>query len=63
MAIDAMEVTMWNCQPTLEELLADPMMEPVLQQSRMSEREIRKLLAAAAARRGRSPEPLSEATG
>jgi hypothetical protein len=52
-----MEITMWNCQPTLNELLADPMMEPVLQQSRTSKREIRELLAAAAARRGRPPEP------
>jgi hypothetical protein len=53
-----MEMTMYmcDCQPNLEELLADPMMETVLQQSRTSQREIRELLAAVAARRGRSPE-------
>jgi hypothetical protein len=37
-------------EPTLDELLSDPIMIPVLQHSRISERELRELLAQVAAR-------------
>jgi hypothetical protein len=37
-------------EPTLDELLSDPIMIPVLRHSRISERELRELLAQVAAR-------------
>jgi len=44
-------------EPTLDELLSDPMMELVLRYSRTSERELRDLLAEVAARLAR-PRPM-----
>ena len=43
------------CEPTLDELLDDPMMETVLKHSRTSAHELRELLAAIAARLAGSP--------
>jgi len=52
-----MESEMCACEPTLDELLADPMMETVLQQSRISARELREQLAAIAARLAGAAKP------
>jgi hypothetical protein len=55
--IAAMEIEMCDCEPTLDELLADPMMEPVLQQSGTDARQLRDLLAQAVARRAQGKSP------
>jgi hypothetical protein len=52
---------MYRGEPTIDELLSDPMMVPVLQHSRISERELRDLLAQVAARLAR-PAPRPDAT-
>ena len=64
--IAAMEIEMCDCEPTLDELLADPMMEPVLQQSGTDARQLRDLLAQAVARRAqrsRRPRPSEALAG
>jgi hypothetical protein len=48
-------------EPTIDELLSDPMMIPVLRHSRISEGELRALLAEVAARLAK-PAPVAEAT-
>jgi hypothetical protein len=49
-------------EPTLDELLADPIMELVLHHSRISKRHIRELMAELAARIGQSAaEPIPTA--
>ena len=42
-------------EPTLDELLADPMMELVLQRSQITKHDLRKLMANAASHRTKGP--------
>jgi hypothetical protein len=55
--IAAREIEMCDCKPTIDELLADPMMKPVLQQSGTDARQLRDLLAQAVARRAQAQSP------
>jgi hypothetical protein len=48
-------------EPTIDELLSDPMMIPVLHHSRISEGELRELLSEVAGRLAKPP-PLTEAS-